>query len=54
MAEDCLEVLKGSIDKDNVVEVWMLAEMIEDEGLRDAALMYFFDHPKATYFCAKL
>ena len=46
LQDDCVECLKDNIAKDNVVEVWMIAEMIEDESLREAAFMYFFDHPK--------
>jgi len=46
LQDDCVECLKGNISKDNVVEVWMVAEMIEDESLREAAFMYFFSHPR--------
>jgi len=46
LQEDCVECLKGNIGKDTVVDVWMVAEIIEDESLREAAFMYFFDHPK--------
>ena len=42
--------MKGNVTKDNVVELWMVAEMIEDESLRDAAFMYFFDHPRDQDF----